>query len=91
MKRSKLFLGITTGVLAVVAFTAAKSAQLCTKVHGYITSTDLKCTLPAIANLYYTEGGPSSGIAETFYGRTIYEFKKGTCTNPLYTLECGLG
>lgn len=88
MKRSKIFLGITTGVLAVVAFTAAKSAKFTTKVQGYITATvaPFHCTLPAVANPYYTVGASSSGLAKTASGRTIYEFKNAPCANPLFTL-----
>jgi len=60
MKRSKLFLGITTGVLAAVAFTAAKSAKSSHKAKGYITATvyAFNCTLPASPQEnYYTVGG----------------------------------
>ena len=87
MKRSKIFLGVTTGVLAVVAFTAAKSAKFTTRVHGYITrSSSLKCTL-AVTNEYYTVGqSNTSGYAKTSTGgRTIFEYQAGSCLNPLYT------
>ena len=91
MKRSKLFLGITTGVLAAVAFTAAKSTNFIHKVKGYITSTSVpaKCTLPAAANQWYTMGAISSAYCKTWVSgvRTVFEYNKtGTCVHPLYTI-----
>ena len=88
MKRSKIFLGITTGVLAVVAFTAAKSAKFTHKVEGYITSTNGKCTLPAVAANYWTVG---ANLAKTsaFGAKTIFEYNNSVdpCVKPLYTVQ----
>ena len=88
MKRSNIFLGITTGVLAVVAFTAAKSAKFTHKVHGYITSVNFMCTYPADANPWYTVGASNSTYCRTYYygERTVYEYKKAPCVFPLFTI-----
>ena len=90
MKRSKIFLGLTTGVLAVVAFTAAKSAKFSHKVQGYITgSSGLRCTLAANANPYYTVGGPNVAKTAVNGQKTIFEYKQGTCASPLFTVQSG--
>ena len=90
MKRSKIFLGIATGVLAVVAFTAAKTAKFTHRVEGYITSSLLKCTLLANAVRYYTVGAAGSTLAKTevFGVRTIFEYNNSVapCAHALLTL-----
>ena len=87
MKRSKIFLGITTGVLAVVAFTAAKSAKFSTQVRGYITSSNSKCTLAAVGGIKYYTNGFNIARTNSSGGRTIYEFQAAPCNVPLFTVQ----
>jgi hypothetical protein len=87
MKRSKIFLGITTGVLAVVAFTAAKSAKYFTGfVNAYYTGSNHHCTLSAGASALYYTAGTSTDEAKLGSGQRLYEKNSGAaCAVPLFT------
>jgi len=88
MKRSKLFLGISTGVLAVVAFTAAKTAKFSALNNAYYPdpANSNKCTLKASLQFY------SNGTTLATNGRepsaNLYTFNSGQqCTNALFATE----
>lgn len=83
MKRSKVFLGITTGVLAVVAFTAAKSAKFTNRLAGYHQGLS-HCTVAAGVTGYTTNSG--SGVKVKQGGVTVYSYTDAAaCSNPLFT------
>ena len=87
MKRSKIFLGITTGVLAVVAFTAGKTTKFSTSIRaGYYTNPgNLKCTLAGGA-AYSTLNVGSGFNQATAAGNFLYSYNSGsTCIKPLFT------
>jgi hypothetical protein len=82
MKRSRIFLGIMTGVLAVVAFTAAKTTKYTTKVKGYITSSTPACTAFQQVSGFIkgTDGYQTNGS-----GARVNEFTTASsCNTPLY-------
>jgi len=80
MKRSKIFLGITTGVLAVVAFTAAKTAKYSHSARGYYSVTQNKCTVPA--NQSFLTTGTNQATAD---GNLVFRYVDGPCATKLYT------
>jgi hypothetical protein len=82
MKRSKIFLGITTGVLAVVAFTAAKVAKFSPIQPAYYSNGNQQCTLSAgVAVQYFT-----AGTNAAFSGlKKLYEINSSACAVRLYT------
>jgi hypothetical protein len=89
MKRSKIFLGITTGVLAVVAFTAAKTAKFGTIKHGYYTNGSGKCSVNGNAGSFFTiQFNGTANRAKTSEGSKLLFASHpagGGCVVPLYT------
>jgi hypothetical protein len=91
MKRSKIFLGITTGVLAVVAFTAAKSAKFSHTAQGYYSiSGGARCTV--LGNKIGFTAGSKNGSSLTLKTsgntQTLYSYNHSGNCNPdrkLYT------
>jgi len=86
MKRSKVFLSISAGVLAVVAFTAAKVARFTIKDNAYYHGTGkTACTL--FAGQFFSVGitPATSGSSSSPANAHLYTFNNGgTCEHPLY-------
>jgi len=88
MKRSKIFLGITTGVLAIVAFSAAKVAKFTTTKLGYYSvgnANGAKCTLSGGSTPYYTSGSVQAQETVTSQPYSLFEKNSGKCAIPLFT------
>jgi hypothetical protein len=88
MKRSKLFLGVTTGILAVVAFTAAKTARFTRHVAGYYYggSQNQHCTLSGGAVGYTASGEGNPLTADNTSSSPLYSYNNGgSCVVPLFT------
>ena len=86
MKRSKIFLGITTGLLAVVGVVAAKERWNHNRLTGFYTSSGTNCT--ASAGLFYTvNSAGSTVIATSGGGQLLFTVKHaGYCSGKvLYT------
>jgi len=84
MKRSKIFLSITTGVLAVVAFSTTKLPKFTAKFKGYYSygnPNGAKCTLSCRPTLFYTAGS----VEATCDIIKLYKFSHGQCTIQLFT------
>ena len=86
MKRSKIFLGISTGVLAVVAFTAAKSAKFSNLRNAYYAKSGSSiCTVKASLQFYSVA---ASGAIQATNGQTpsanLFTYDKAGCTHVLY-------
>jgi len=84
MNRSKLFLGISAGVLAVVAFAAGKAVRFTQRLNCYyhVNSTS-PCTILAILQFY------SVGSQQATSGRPahalLFTYNHGsTCETPCY-------
>ena len=82
MKRSKIFLGLTTGLLAVVAFTAAKVAKFTNKHAPYFTNPSSGfCTLAA-SGTYFTRGSDQAKDGT----HLLFSYnEKAACAIALYT------
>ena len=84
MKRSKLFLGITTGLLAVVAFTAAKTAKFSNLTNAYYTNgaPSHHCVIKASLR-FYTQGSTVQATNGT--GGLLFTYNHGAdCLNPVF-------
>jgi hypothetical protein len=85
MKRSKIFLGITTGILAVVAFTAAKTAKFTAKVAAYYSDgvgPNHACTVTANASYYTaTDRSGSQGVVNS---HLVFTRDASGCVSRLY-------
>jgi len=82
MKRSKLFLGITTGILAVVAFTAAKSAKFSNFQNAYYSNGSRQCTLEASLQFYSVSASPIQATSGLPKHALVYTFNSGgQCSN----------
>ena len=66
MKRSKIFLALTTGLLAVAGVAAAKAHWNAFTKPGYYTSSRLLCTV--VASSYYTVGSKFASSATAKVG-----------------------
>ena len=90
MKRSKIFLGITTGVLAVVAFTAAKTNKFSASLRqGFYTNPSglHRCTVGS-GFIYSTknETGTLNQAIDENNLETLYSYNaNGFCQKPLFT------
>ena len=86
MKRSKIFLGVTASVLAVVAFAAAKTARFTAFRAGYYTNPigAHHCTLSGNISGYVTKVGSADRLKASG-GQLLYSFHNGSCVTPLYT------
>ena len=83
MKRSKIFLGISTAVLAIVAFTTAKTARF-TILKPSWYSTGNGCTLRAPIS-WYTSGTVQCTNGQQ-QGIFLYTHNDGAiCAHPLFT------
>jgi len=91
MNRSKLFLGISAGILAVVAFSAAKVARFSGLLPAYYRGAATPfCTrlaslqfysIPWASSTLQATAGPSSSPAHA----RLYTFNSGGfCFSPLY-------
>jgi hypothetical protein len=85
MKRSKFFLGISTGILALVAFTAAKTAKFSNlKTAYYPAIAGGNCTVKA-TNPFFTVG---TNPATNGSGAFVYTYHSaGSCVTTLYATE----
>jgi hypothetical protein len=86
MKRSRIFLGITTGVLAVVAFTAAKSAKFNNHhAAGYYSVNNGDCIITGGGATGYTTGsGKGNQVFTANDTKGLYERSTGHCANKIY-------
>lgn len=88
MKRSKLFLGITTGLLAVAGFAAAKAKFSGTAHVGYFDRNNNGCTVKSAKQAFaFSVALSGSNIAYTAIGSThYYLYSQANCNSlPLYT------
>ena len=86
MKRSKIFLGISSGILALVAFTAAKTAKFAhlKNAYYYAGASNLRCTLKASLE-FYSVGSTIQATNGQSPSKNLYTFNSGgRCTNPLF-------
>ena len=91
MKRSKLFLGISACVLAIVAFTAAKTAKFSNLRTAYYHSSVLNlCTIKA-SLLFYSVAGvgaiqATSGSVSSPVHAALFTYNRGgMCSAVLYS------
>jgi hypothetical protein len=93
MSRSKIFLGISFGVLAIVTFTAAKVARFSGLYNAYYHGAATRfCTrlaslqfysIPWTSSTLQATAGPSSSPSHA----RLYTFSGGGfCLSPLYAL-----
>ena len=68
MKRSKIFLGITTGVLAFAGLTAAKSHWNKTTKQGFYTNANATACVEGSASCYTTGSAGSSNKCTVLVG-----------------------
>lgn len=78
MKHSKLFLGITTCLLAVVAVAAAKAHKFTKQTAGWFGTRNGTCGHQSVRSIYFTKG---TGTAETKFNSINY---------PVYSKNVGV-
>jgi hypothetical protein len=84
MKRSKIFLSMATGILAVAALAATKAHKFTTRVVGYYSiSSNGPCTVSSGA-LYYTAQASSAKQA-TINLHKLFSYNQSGCTKALFT------
>jgi len=84
MKRSKLFLGITSGLLAVVGVAAAK-AHFNNATVFYLTDTGTQSSCTPLGTRPYNVSGVEAQILQTTYGaQARVVFQTITCLSPVY-------
>lgn len=81
MKRSKIFLGMVTAILAVAAFAAERTHKF-SRVQAYYNIGSGSCTLSAGAK-YYTGGYGERARLDGIY--PLYSYHTIGCIHPLYT------
>jgi len=82
MKRSKIFLGMTTGILAVAALVAAKASKFTTPVNSYYSVTAGHCTVLSPRS-YYTR--PDAGTQAKWGTHDLFTYNSGnSCATPVY-------
>ena len=83
MKRSKIFLGMTTGILAVAALVATKKSNFANTFNAYYTGAISKnCTVLA-PTLFLTN---TAGTPALWGTHELYTYNNGNaCTTHLYT------
>jgi hypothetical protein len=88
MKDSKVFLCITAGVLAIVAFTSAKAKWSTIPVGSKTTGANMTCVFDAFLAAQTIVNGSQLRLAS----HLLYSFStngvaphKGICGNPVYT------
>jgi len=87
MNRSKLFLGISAGVLVVVAFTARKVTRFTGLVNCYYYGVgSTHCTKLASLKFYYVgTGGATAGPSSSPAHAHLFTFSSGaTCISPCF-------
>jgi hypothetical protein len=85
MKRSKLYLSIAAGILAVVALGATKATKFTTRHIGYYSLNFGPCTASCGIS-YYT--GRAAGAAQAIcngLGARLFSYNIASCITPLYT------
>jgi hypothetical protein len=84
MKRSKLFLGITGSLLAVVGLAAAKNARH-PLTHYYYQTTQLSC-ITAPFSVEYTLATAGGQLTYAGTGNKSFRTKSGatSCITPIY-------
>jgi hypothetical protein len=91
MKRSKLFLGVTSGLLAVVAFASAKARWTTEQLGYYTTGPNKTClfyqdkTAQTLANGSQLSFGTPAKLLYTYSTTGIAPTHKGICGNAAYT------
>jgi len=91
MKRSKIFLGVTSGLLAVAAFAASKSRVPSTIQASVLTRVGLNCVHTQISNnlkIVTQSNRHITGTARTASGYTLYQTVSAgvaPCQVKLYT------
>ena len=84
MKRSKIFLGVTSGILAIVGVAAAKSSKFTHKLKGFYSLGDQQGCINQCNVSYYTVNNGLANFA-TCDTRTLYS-RSGICnSNLLFT------
>ena len=87
MKRSKVFLGVTTGILAIVGVAAAKSSKFTNKLKGWYSTGDNAGCINHCAVSYFTVNSGQGRIA-TCGTHTLYSRFSSVCnSNPLLTQQ----
>jgi hypothetical protein len=81
MKRSKMFLGMTTCLLAVVAVAATKAHKFFTTTHnGFYRPTATSACIADNAKAWYTFGSPGVDVAKTTANEVVV-YTKSTCVS----------
>lgn len=83
MKRSKLLLGMTTCILAVVALVALKSTSFTTKSPGYYAGPSGACTLACGASFFTASHGNAATCGQPPH--PAYSYNATGCAHRLYT------
>jgi len=78
MKRSKIVLGMTTGILAVAALMAAKASRFSVIRHSYYSLNFGTCTY-ASTNQYFTANSGDGNEAVDAQGHWLYSFNATSC------------
>lgn len=85
MKRSKVFLGLTTCILAVAALVASKSSRFTKKLEGYYANPIGQCTLTCGGVLYFTATHGDKAVCAAHNHAPLYLYNSTLCVNLLYT------
>jgi len=83
MKRSKIFLGVTTGLLAVAAVMAAKVSKFSPTTPAYYSHNNGPCTRFASIKLTTRSDGKPQDKASN--NALLFSYNASTCTKKLYT------
>jgi hypothetical protein len=92
MKRSKIFLGLTAGVLGVAAFASAKAKFNSNTLYFYTDNRTSHCFGYNTYQPYVTTTAPASPVpAEVTFvgtGSTLYQlYSQSSCAGKLYLTE----
>ena len=85
MKRSKIVLGMTTGILAVAALVAAKASKFARDPLAYYSLGHNSCTYLASGATYYTKNFNGNVPAVDNNGNFLFSYSKTACQHRLYT------
>lgn len=87
MKRSNLFLALTTGALAIASLAFAKAHKLATKFTGYCKNANNICNVHTILRNWTTIPSIFTKATCNITGVHHTAFTKSSCTgNTLYTV-----
>jgi len=83
MKRSKIFLGASSLILAVAAIAATKAKQT-TTVKGYYSIGNQRCTVLGSLSACTTQSGNQCTINVAGTSTPLFTYAKGICAHEVF-------